>query len=554
MKSKYSPFLHPSLAASIAIVVSSASASAGTQYWTGAGEWTHAKWGNASGGPYNTAWTNTTADVAVFEGTGGIVTIANNINANRLDFNVTGYSLSAASAVTITGAGAINQNLAAGVTATIGANVTIQSSGGVQSWFIQGGNKTTSILNVEGTLQNATLNFNSIHDSTVNVKTAGKLINASSLVVGTTTTGRGAALNVEGAVSITSTGTSLVLNNTSGITADSSITLSDGGSITFTDTGNTNGIRFGSTSNASGAATQLTGTVNLNGGTVTVNKIFVGASYSGGAVYNSYVNLNGGTLKALRDQVDFMEGLTRVNVQAGGAIFDTNGKNITVSQALIADSATGGLEKKGAGKLTLDAASTYTGATTISAGTLAIGSGGSIASSSQVIVGASTTLDVSAVSFTLGGSAAQTLGGNGNIAGNMTVGANGTLSPGNSIGTLGFGGDLTLLSGSINFFEIDTAGNLSDLVSVSGLLTLGGTLNVSNIGTALVSGDTFNLFDWGNKDGTFSAVNLPGLDSGLTWDQSQLYTAGTLTVIPEPNAAALIGSFSLLLLLRRKRA
>jgi autotransporter-associated beta strand protein len=551
MKSKYSPFLRLAIAASLAFVVSSASASAGTQYWTGAGEWTDAKWSNTSGGTYNTAWTNTTADVAVFEGTGGIVTIANNINADRLDFNVTGYSLSAASAVTVTGLRP-NYNLAANVTATIGGEVTLQASGAVQSWNIKGGNKTTSILNVEGVIQNATQNFNTIYDSTVNLKTGGQLNNGSSLIVGTTTTGSGAALNVEGTLSVAATGSSLILNNTTGITADSSITLSDGGSITFTDTGNTNGIRFGPTSNTSGAATQLTGTLNLDGGTVTVNKIFVGGSYSGGAVYNSHVNLNGGTLKALRDQVDFMEGLTRVNVQAGGAIFDTNGKNITVSQAMLADSVNGGLEKKGVGRLTLDAASTYTGATTISEGTLAIGSGGSIASSSQVIVGASSTLDVSAVSFTLGGSAAQTLGGNGNIAGNMTVGANGTLSPGNSIGTLGFGGDLTLLSGSINFFEIDTAGNLSDLVSVSGLLTLGGTLNVSNIGSALVSGDTFNLFDWGSVSGTFSTVNLPGLDSGLTWDQSQLYTSGTLSVIPEPSSA-LLGSLAALVLIRRRR-
>ena len=102
-------------------------------------------------------------------------------------------------------------------------------------------------------------------------------------------------------------------------------------------------------------------------------------------------------------------------------------------------------------------------------------------------------------------------------------------------------------------FEIDTAGDISDLAIVSGLLTFGGTLNVNNVGATLLDGDTFNLFDWGTTSGTFDAVNLPGLDSGLTWDDSELYTSGTITVVPEPRAA-LVGGFGLLAFLRRHRS
>ena len=76
---------------------------------------------------------------------------------------------------------------------------------------------------------------------------------------------------------------------------------------------------------------------------------------------------------------------------------------------------------------------------------------------------------------------------------------------------------------------------------------------MTNIGGAIANGATFNLFDWGSATGTFSAVNLPSLDGPLSWDQSNLYTNGTITVIPEPNAAALLGGLGTLLLVRRRR-
>ena len=85
------------------------------------------------------------------------------------------------------------------------------------------------------------------------------------------------------------------------------------------------------------------------------------------------------------------------------------------------------------------------------------------------------------------------------------------------------------------------------------LLTFGGTLNVTNIGGTLVNGDVFNLFDWGSTSGAFSSVNLPALTGSLAWDQSNLYTNGTIAVIPEPRAA-LIGGIGMLILLRRRRS
>ena len=89
--------------------------------------------------------------------------------------------------------------------------------------------------------------------------------------------------------------------------------------------------------------------------------------------------------------------------------------------------------------------------------------------------------------------------------------------------------------------------------SATAAMAFGGTLSVTNIGAALANGDVFNLFDWGTTaSGMFSTVSLPGLTGDLTWDQSKLYTNGTISVVPEPDAA-LLGGLGVLMLLRRRR-
>jgi autotransporter-associated beta strand protein len=74
------------------------------------------------------------------------------------------------------------------------------------------------------------------------------------------------------------------------------------------------------------------GTLNLNGGTLTVNT--TGSAIGGNANGTSTLNLNGGTLKAGAGSANWISGLTQVNVRGGGATFDTNGNNVTISQPL----------------------------------------------------------------------------------------------------------------------------------------------------------------------------------------------------------------------------
>ena len=272
----------------------------------------------------------------------------------------------------------------------------------------------------------------------------------------------------------------------------------------------------------------------ISGGTIEVT----GGTQNSGQDFT--VDADGGTFRyspANTADVLTLRGNNNSDITLNGSLtFDTVG-NITVDDPADANSGiiagTGSLIKTGSGTLTLNAANTYTGATTVAAGTLVVD--GSIASSSLTTVNAGATL-----------------------MGSGTVGAttvNGTLAPGNSIDTLIINGDLVLAGTSD--FEIDPNGvlaDLADLAAVSGNLTYGGTLNVTNIGGAFSWGDTFNLFDWaGALTGNFTAVYLPTLTNPAWSWQNNLTLDGTITVVPEP--AATLGLALLLsgALLRRRR-
>jgi autotransporter-associated beta strand protein len=105
-----------------------------------------------------------------------------------------------------------------------------------------------------------------------------------------------------------------------------------------------------------------TGTFNLNGGTVNAKKI-------SGGTGSATVNFNGGVLKAKADENNLIENLDVADVQSGGLKIDSNGFNVSTSQVL---TGAGGLEKSGAGQLTLGGANIYAGTTTVAAGVLRI--------------------------------------------------------------------------------------------------------------------------------------------------------------------------------------
>jgi autotransporter-associated beta strand protein/T5SS/PEP-CTERM-associated repeat protein len=111
-----------------------------------------------------------------------------------------------------------------------------------------------------------------------------------------------------------------------------------------------------------GANAGGSGTVNLDEGSLTLRSVK-------GGVGESTFNFNGGSLVFTSFYADAFQGLTEANILAGGAFINTNGNNVGIGQVLQGD---GDLTKLGSGTLTLAGANISTGGLHVQEGTLSI--------------------------------------------------------------------------------------------------------------------------------------------------------------------------------------
>jgi hypothetical protein len=154
--------------------------------------------------------------------------------------------------------------------------------------------------------------------------------------------------------------------------------------------------------------------------------------------------------------------------------------------------------------------------------------------------------------------AGGSLSGSGRVQANMVTNA-GTVSPGNSPGTLTFSSNLTLLGSSVLSLEINgTNWSAYDHLVVEGIFAKGGSIFVTNLGGPLAAGNTFDFWDAALTNGSFLGTNtwvLPDLAEDLSWDTSLFETQGIMSVmtIPEPSALLALGAGLALLLIRRRR-
>jgi len=166
---------------------------------------------------------------------------------------------------------------------------------------------------------------------------------------------------------------------------------------------------------------------------------------------------------------------------------------------------TGTLTKEGAGTWILSGANTYTGLTTISAGTLKLGAAasplGTVAAGTTVAAGAALDLN----GFTLGTAEALTLNGTGIALGGALTNSSSTAASYSGLITLGAASSIVTNSGGINIthagpitgafgLTLGGSGNGS-LASILGTTTAAGTLTKDGAGTWTLSGA--NTFEGG---------------------------------------------------------
>jgi autotransporter-associated beta strand protein len=212
----------------------------------------------------------------------------------------------------------------------------------------------------------------------------------------------------------------------------------------------------------------------------------------------------------------------------GDCVFNVGGTLLTISGVITGD---GGIIKNGSTPLILTNANTYTGDTVINTGALRL-NGGSISSSSNVVIALGATLSVTGrVDSTFTVASNQTLKGNGVVNGNVLGSPGSTIAPGiDAIGSLTVSNAVTLQGTTV--MELDPANGTNDLLKCNGSIAYGGTLNLVAL-SALGGGNTFKLFNGTSYSGSFGITPAtPG--AGLAWDTSALNISGTLKVLLLP--------------------
>lgn len=336
----------------------------------------------------------------------------------------------------------------------------------------------------------------------------------------------------------------------------------------------------GAISASSGAADlnkQGSGTLTISGNNsssyklnITQGTVYLNHANALGTAYSDKVNFAGSSSE-LRIGADISPaslGMTINNVTA--TLNVDNARTFTVAGQIQGAGGTPNVVKSGLGTLEVDGIATYSGSTAVNAGTLRVGSSGSLASSSLTSVNS-------------GG----TLAGLGTV-GALAVNSGGLLSPGNSPGTLSAGN--TSWNGGGGYLweinDVDAGAGADpgwDLLDVTGTLTIGATdvnpftiyvtsLTLGNVSGSVHDFNTLTSYQWliatasGGVSGfstdkfTLNTSSFSNPNSGL-WSVSNVgnnvylnYTGGeAFAAVPEPSTLGLIAAAGALLAGLRRR-
>jgi rhamnogalacturonan endolyase len=332
-------------------------------------------------------------------------------------------------------------------------------------------------------------------------------------------TGAVAVVTASGLPYVQANGTNAITGNGNSGTGISTLDVEgtlnlfvSGGSKVFDLTGPMTGPGTLALSNSSAMALRLNGTAGDGSALFNLGTLANYASVRNSATAISMGGLAGGPLSVLQGASSYANPVT---FTLGGASANAEFDGVIANGGYSGSPAVS-IVKTGGNTQTFTNANTYTGTTTVNGGTLLINNP------------AGSGTGTGSVTVANGG----TLGGKGIISGAVTVQSGGALAPGNPLGILTVNNTLTLASGSTTFMQVQHSPLTNNTLKVSGTLTEGGTLNVTNIGpAALTNGDSFKLFNAGTYSGAFAADVLPPLGSGLAWNTSALNSSGVISVI-----------------------
>ena len=409
-----------------------AHAAATNYYWDPAGSSTTTNTTNGGGsGTWNTTspiwyvsgaadvpWVN--GNTAIFNNTGGTVTLGVPISALDVELLSTGYTIAptATNTLTLTSVGtgtasAIYSNTSGGGTNTIGGPILFTAASGSVNFVTVA---AENVLNLTGNISSSsptndaftvtgggTVNFSgnvatngtagtsllgkfNINGGTT-FNTSGTLNLANGTYVGVDDAIAGSTLNVT-AGTISTNGIVLFVGAGSGATAASGTFNVSGGTANFgglnvgngfngTGDGTGTAIVTGSGSVLNSGLIRLgstkagVGTLSLlNGGTLNTSASITLGTGSAGSGGSGTVVFNNGTLVATAAAAGISSPVI-VNILDGGATYNTSTFANTISSNIAGGGTNvGGLTKLGTGTLTLTGSNTYGGSTTVSAGVL----------------------------------------------------------------------------------------------------------------------------------------------------------------------------------------
>jgi fibronectin-binding autotransporter adhesin len=484
--------------------------------------------GNGTWGPGTTNWTNVGGSAnqawsdafAIFQGAAGNVTVNGQQNVTGMQFVTDGYNLTsgAGGVLNLVNGGTGNTAIRVDPNATATLGVTLNGSGTLAkldtgTLVLNGANGYTAGTSLNGgTLvvgNDSALGSGALtaaNGTTLDSNTAVTLANAA-VLNGALAIGGTHALTLNGVVSGSG---SLVKNGGSNLTLNGINTYSGGTRLNAGKLTLGNNAALGSAALTVGGAAQLDGSsamqlanaINLGGPLtlvgshdLTLDGVISGTGslvkngngsllLSGANTYSGGTTLNGGITSGDTSSLQgaIVNNATLAFEQASDGTYTGN---LTGAGSLI---------KNGTGDLLLTGNSTFTGDTSVNAGSLLVNG----------------TLNSATVQVASGAS----LGGSGQLAGTVSLANGSTLAAGTG-GTPLSVGALNLSSGTNLDFSLGAPGASTAVVNVAGNLTLDGTLNITDAGG--FGTGVYQLFRYGGSltdnglaYGTLPSGILPG--------------------------------------------